>query len=407
MSNRDARHSSGSRTLFWRIWFRSISGKRSQAALALTSLLVGAALAAALLNLHSGIQRKMTEEFQSYGANVVLAPGSAAGASERAPLMDEAVLERLAAGPGRRSGMAVAPMLNAVMRISRVPADPRLPEFENVVAVGTNFSALRAIYPGWRIEGSTELGGNAACVVGAHVARRLHARTGDAIRLAPDEAPAGDATRAQHVFPIAGILSTGAAEDDQVFVPLDALQQMTGLAGRISLVELNVPGDPAEIERTVQALGKELPGVEVRAVRSVVESEGKVLGTIRGLLVSLTALIIGIVALCMVATMTTIVLERKRDIAVMKALGATDRLIARLFLSESAALGVLGGLAGFGVGFVAARILGQRLFEVAIGPAWWTLPTVCVATAALAVATTALPVRIARAIEPAAVLKGE
>jgi putative ABC transport system permease protein len=172
-------------------------------------------------------------------------------------------------------------------------------------------------------------------------------------------------------------------------------------------VELNVPGDPAEIERTIQALGEELPGVEVRAVRSVVETEGKVLGTIRGLLVSLTALIIGIVALCMMATMTTIVLERKRDIAVMKALGATDRLIAKLFLSESAALGLLGGLAGFGLGFVAARILGQRLFEVAIGPAWWTLPTVCVATAALAVATTALPVRIARAIEPAAVLKGE
>ena len=407
MSNRDTRQSSGGRTLFWRIWFRSIAGNRSQAALALTSLLVGAALAAALLNLHSGIQRKMTEEFQSYGANVVLAPASAAGVSQTALLMDEAVLERLTVGSGRPSGMAVAPLLNSVMRMSRVPADPRLPEFENVVAVGMDFAALRAIYPGWRIEGSPELGKDAACMVGAHVARRLHARAGDAIRIEPDEAPTGDATAAPHVFRIAGILSTGAAEDDQVFVPLQTLQQKTGLAGRVSLMELSVPGEPAEIERTVQALREEFPGVEVRTVRSVVESEGKVLGTIRGLLVSLTALIIGIVALCMMATMTTIVLERKRDIAVMKALGATDRLIARLFLSESAALGLLGGVAGFGVGFVAARMLGQRLFEVAIGPAWWTLPTVCVATAALAVAATAFPVRIARTFEPAAVLKGE
>jgi len=406
MSNRDARHSSGG-TLFWRIWFRSIAGKRSQAALALTSLLVGAALAAALLNLHSGVQRKMTEEFRSYGANVVLAPTSAAGASESAPLMDEAVLEHLAAGPGQRGGMAVAPLLHVVMRVSTVPADPRLPEFENVVAVGTNFSVLRAIYPSWRIEGSMESEASADCVIGAHVARRLHARAGDTIRIAPDEAPAGDAPGAPHAFRIAGTLSTGAAEDDQVFVPLQALQRMTGLAGRVSLVELNVPGEPAEIEQTIHALGKVLPGVEVRAVHSVVESEGKVLGTIRGLLVSLTALIIGIVALCMMATMTTIVLERKRDIAVMKALGATDRLVARLFLSESAALGALGGLAGFGLGFVAARALGQRLFEVAISPAWWTLPTVSVATAALAVATTAVPVKIARTVEPAAVLKGD
>ena len=197
MSNRDARHSSGGSTLFWRIWFRSISGKRSQAALALTSLLVGAALAAALLNLHSGIQRKMTEEFRSYGANVVLAPASAAGVSETAPLMDESALERLTAGSGRPGGMAVAPLLNVVMRVSRVPADPRLPEFENVVAVGTNFSALRAMYPSWRIEGSTEPGGNAACVAGAHVARRLHARAGDMIRIEPDETPAGDTVRAQ------------------------------------------------------------------------------------------------------------------------------------------------------------------------------------------------------------------
>lgn len=407
MSKREGKRSRGGRTLFWRPWFRSLSGKRPQAALALGSLVVGAALAAALLNLSSGIQRKMTEEFRSYGANVVLAPGREAGESGAARLMDEAVLGRLAAGAGRPRGTAVAPLLHVVMRMSKVPADPRLPEFENVIAVGTDFAALRAIYPGWRIGGSANLAGNADCVAGAHVARRLHARAGDTIRLAADEAPAGGAARAPQVFRIAGILSTGAAEDDQVFVPLATLQQMAGLAGRLSLVELNVPGPPAEIERIVRALGAELPGVEVRAVRSVVESEGKVLGTIRALLVSLAALIVGIVALCLMATMTAIVLERKRDIAVMKALGATDRVVARLFLSESAALGALGGLAGFGAGFAAARVLGQRLFEVAISPVWWTLPTVCLMTAALAVAATALPVRAARAVEPAAVLKGE
>lgn len=63
-------------SMFWRLWWRAVSVQRSQAALALGSLMVGAAIASMLLNLYGDVRRKMTEDFRSYGANVVIAPAS-------------------------------------------------------------------------------------------------------------------------------------------------------------------------------------------------------------------------------------------------------------------------------------------------------------------------------------------
>jgi len=132
-----------------------------------------------------------------------------------------------------------------------------------------------------------------------------------------------------------------------------------------------------------------------------------VLGTIRWLLLSLTALILVIIAICVMATMTAIVLERRKDIGVMKALGAGDALVMRLFLAESAGLGLLGGLAGFSLGVLLARSLAQRWFGVTLGLSWWTLPLVCGLTTLLAVVATLFPVRVVRGIQPSVVLKGE
>src|SRR5579863_10490889 len=67
------------RSLFWRLWLRSLTVKRPQAVLAIGSVLVGATVASMLLNLYGDARRKMTQEFRAYGPNVVLAPGDLPG----------------------------------------------------------------------------------------------------------------------------------------------------------------------------------------------------------------------------------------------------------------------------------------------------------------------------------------
>jgi putative ABC transport system permease protein len=222
--------------------------------------------------------------------------------------------------------------------------------------------------------------------------------------------PEADAENASPfaAYRVATVLTTGASEDDQVFIPLAALQSLLGTEGKVTLVELSLPGETRDVESAVHRLGGLLPGLEVRPIRQIVYSEGgKVLGTIRWLLLSLTILILVIIALCVMATMTAIVLERRKDIGVMKTLGAADALLMRLFMTEGASLGLVGGALGCAVGALLARILAVRLFGVALSLHAWTLPGVCALTVALAVFAAQVPVRIIRAIQPTVVLKGE
>ncbi len=455
--------------MFWRLWLRALTVKRPQVAVAIGSLLVGAALSSMLLNLYGDVYRKMTQEFSAYGPNVVLAPAtSGSGTGGRgfnpavtesppktkqfllpfasaglklrpsalipgpdASVMEEDVLGRLKPFRQRAAGLAAAPVLYVVMCLNAVTPqyennDPRSPEFGNVVAVGADFAVLRRLNPSWRVEGLAGTLEPGTCAIGAHLATRLRLGVGDAIQLrslspesgvrsqrgdvrlwTPDSGLRTERLKPRQICRISSVLSTGSSEDSQVFVPLAALQRVAGLEGKISLMELSVPGEPAEVERVVRELGQAFTGLEARPVRQIVYSEGKVLGTIRWLLVSLTALIVVIVFLSVMATMTAIVLERRKDVAVMKALGASDRLVMRLFLSEVAALGLAGGIAGCCFGVLLARHLAQRLFGVTLTLTVWTIPFVCLSSILLAVLSTLFPVRMVRDIYPAQVLKGE
>jgi putative ABC transport system permease protein len=370
---------------------------------------VGAAITSMLLNLYGDVRRKMTEDFRSYGANVVIAaaPAGTALGTEDSTIVEEAALQPLAQFARETPGTLLAPVLYGVVQVSPDPADPRLPEFTNAVAAGAEFGALRRLNPGWREAGeavSSDLPPG-ECAVGSHLAARLHLRPGDSIDLRRVESVAAEPQIA--AYRIATILTTGSSEDDQVFLPLAALQSFLDLRGKATLVELSIPGEIRDVESAVQRLAGLLPGLEVRPIRQIVYSEGKVLGTIRWLLLSLTILILVIIALCVMATMTAIVLERRKDIGVMKALGAADALLMRLFMTEGASLGLVGGVLGYGVGALVARGLAERLFGVSFNLNAWTLPVVCGLTVALAVFAAQVPVRIMRAIQPTVVLKGE
>jgi putative ABC transport system permease protein len=393
------------RSLFWRLWARSLVVRRPQAALAVISLLVGATLASTLLNLYSDVHRKMTMEFRSYGANVILSGKDAKASSQSSVggLIDESTFQQVEALRSKINGLATAPVLYAVTRISRVPTEPRLPDFENVVAVGSDFAALRALAPGWRITAGTSGGSLDAgsCAVGAHLAQRFRLKPGDSVKLT------AGASSANSTFRVARVISTGSSEDDQIFVPLADLQQLADLQGKISVVEMNIPGQTTDIERGVHQMAQAFPQLDVRPVRQIVYSQGKVLHTIRGLLISLMGLILVIIALCVMATMTAIVLERRKDIAVMKALGASNGDVTRLFLMEGASLGLVAGVVGFAAGGFLAGQVGERLFGVSLSIVWWTLPVVWTATVLLATLSTFFPVGIMRRIQPATALKGE
>jgi len=105
--------------------------------------------------------------------------------------------------------------------------------------------------------------------------------------------------------------------------------------------------------------------------------------------------------------MMAIALERRKHIGLMKALGASDFQVMRLFLMEGAAFGLAGGCAGFFLGSFWAFGLARHLFGVTLGVIWWTLPLVCGLAALLAFGASVSLVRLVQGIQPAVVLKGE
>ena len=94
----------------------------------------------------------------------------------------------------------------------------------------------------WKLEGGwvSSREDREHCLVGFNAARQLGLAPGSSVQL-----HSGDR---EISLTVAGIVTTGGAEDNQILTNLDSAQALAGLSGRVSLVQLSVSGTPAEIE---------------------------------------------------------------------------------------------------------------------------------------------------------------
>ena len=154
-------------------------------------------------------------------------------------------------------------------------------------------------------------------------------------------------------------------------------------------------------------LAQLLPTAEVKPVRQIVEAEGRVLGKARSALLASAIVIVVTAILCVIATLTAWVLEQRKNFAIMKALGASERLITGFFAAEAAALGVAGALAGFVIGLGAAAWISHVNFHASVTPRFSVLPIVVGGSILLALVSSLLPISLLRRVQPATILRGE
>ena len=142
-------------------------------------------------------------------------------------------------------------------------------------------------------------------------------------------------------------------------------------------------------------------------MRQIVEGEARVLGKTRATLLAAVAMIILTAALCVLATLTAWVLDRRRDFAIMKALGASERLVNGFFAAEAAALGAVGAVIGFAIGIGVAAWIGRVNFHAAVVPRFGVFPAVFAGSVAVALISAVLPISLLRRVQPATILRGE
>jgi ABC-type lipoprotein release transport system permease subunit len=112
-----------------------------------------------------------------------------------------------------------------------------------------------------------------------------------------------------------------------------------------------------DVERIETALQDR--GLEVRSVRKGVEGVQRSLSVVTIIASALAGIALFVSALGIVNTLVMSVLERTREIGLLKALGATDGDVARIFLVEAGVLGLGGGIVGAGLGFGLALVLNE------------------------------------------------
>jgi putative ABC transport system permease protein len=339
-------------------------------------MVVAAAVATAMLNLYADVQAKLGKEFRNYGANVVVVAKDGA----TLPADSLAVVESTLAG----RGMAV-PFAYVVARTS---------DGQSVVVAGTDLGKVRQLDRWWSVSAWPAAANDA--LVGVRAASVV-ARNGKPFDLSFQ----GRTIRLNSV----GTLQTGAAEDSRIYVSLADFEAWSGV--QPSSIEIGASGSADEVSATIRRLAEALPGTEVRPVRQIMEAEARVLGKTRSALLAAAALIILTAALCVLATLMGWVLDRRRDFAIMKALGASERLLNAFFAAEAAALGVVGAVTGFVLGVGIAAWIGRVNFHAPVGPRFSVLPIVLVGGVAVALLSAALPIGLLRRVQPAMILRGE
>src|SRR5437660_2689848 len=365
-------------SMFARMLLRAAVLRRRRALAALLAMIVAAAVATAMMNLYVDVQAKLRSEFRNYGANVVIV-----GKNGQSLAADALTKVDSASGPG---GKALAvPFSYAVARTK---------DGQSVVVVGTDFTRARQLNHWWKVshwpDGPNQalIGMRAATVVSPNRQPFELTFQGKAIELAPT-----------------GMLQTGAGEDNRIFLDQSEFQNWTGVSP--STIEVAVNGTAAEVESFMRQLAQILPSADIRPVRQIMEGEANVLNKTRATLYASAILVVLTSALCVLATLMGWVFDRRRDFAIMKALGASERLVNGFFAAEAAAMGAVGAILGFFVGIGIAVWIGRVNFHAPVVPRFSVFPYVFAGSVAVALIAAILPITMLRRIQPAMILRGE
>jgi putative ABC transport system permease protein len=386
------------RSMFWRVLRRSVFANRGRLFVILLALGAGAAITAALLNLQVDAKRRLTSEFRVFGPNVLVLPKNASVSGSRT--LPESIVHSVPVSLPS-GAVVVESFLYFVAAVSAPDSGKSL----SAVVAGTNplavlrvlASSATPLVVGAQVPSSPPATGD-ECVVGTNVARQLNARQDDRLTFT-----IGDR---RETCQVASFRQIGGPEDDRVEIGLRTAQRLTNLAGRISAVELNVPGKPSEIQTYVTDLQRQLPDVDVRPIRQFTDAQAKIYGRISGVLDFTIGTVLVLTALCVMAAMTNVAMERKNDVGLMKAIGGSVRRVLRLFLAEAALLGLAGGLIGAAIGIVVSIGLGKAVFGVAARPRLIVYP-ISVALTVIVAILAAYPLRRLVHIRPASVFRGE
>jgi putative ABC transport system permease protein len=425
-----------------RILFGSLMRRKRRKLLSLAAVSLGISVATAVATISLDVGDKVSRELRSFGANISVTPAAdglavTVGNADYRPAgagayLSETNLVTLRKIFWRNNIVAFAPFVDVPVAVRGRQEILTGSWFEKEMQVDKTEvfrTGLEPLHPAWKVEGlwprDAELGAQAECLLGRRLANRLGAAPGGEIPFTMVGDPASRAS-----CRVSGILETGGPEDDRIFAPLEAVQKLAGLEGKVRRLEVSAltkPEDafarsdvtklsPKDFDRWFctpyvssisYQIQQAIPGSEAKPVFRVAETEGKILDQVGVLMGILAIAALATAALAVASMMFATVLERRAEIGLFKSLGATDAHVAALFMLEAGTVGLAGGAAGYFVGSLLARRLALQVFGAPTAFHWIFLPAALVLALVVTLAGSALPLGRGLKVSPATVMRNE
>ncbi|RFD76522.1 ABC transporter permease [Gardnerella vaginalis] len=411
--------------MFATMLFGAVFRRKSRALMAVVATLVGAATLFCLAAICIVVPQQMSDEMRTYGANIIVTPlaGEWKNGIDRAMVLhtNDMVLAK--------GAMRSATYRYENVRINAAP----------YVLAGVDVSAVKSLNKHWNVDGAWPSSGNV--MVGRDVASAMGLKIGSRIAIAyragdnsPDShslAQKSQGNQAENqtdkssskklvegrvstdimdthgtTFRVCGILDTGDAEDSMLYAINADLRVLTGVKRGADVIAYS--SSAPNVDAVVRSIN-DMTSMRVRAqqVTKVTAADTGIIAMLRSLFWIVSLVVLALMMVGVSTTISSIVQQRRNEIGLRKALGASAKSIGIEFTAESGLYGFIGGIAGTAVGYGFARLLASMVFARDLSVNWWLVAFSIVFSVAASCVAALPPVLRASKIDPAIVLREE
>lgn len=427
--------------------FRMIRGvlfhQKGKMLLIALTIVLGASLATGMLNVVLGVEEKVNKELKNYGANIVVKPKDSSllsdiydvgdGAELNTAYLREDELGKLKTIFWAFNIVDFTPFLDTQVQVSGDTAVNMtgtwfnhhldLPTGESLDAGVIGMRSWWDITEGRWLDEKDENTSD-EIMAGAILAGQQGWHAGDVIHLAGKQM--------ERDVTLVGIYDAGGDEDEQLYATLDLVQSLTGRENKVASIEVSALTTPdnelarraaknpaalssrdyetwyctAYVSAICYQIQEVVTGSVATAVRKVAESEGTILDKTKLLMILITALSLIGSALGISNLVTASVMERSQEIGLLKAIGARDRSITGVVMTEILITALLGFAVGYLMGFGFAQLIGHSVFGSSIDMDPKVAPIVAGLIALVTIAGSLPAIRMVLRLRPAEVLHG-
>lgn len=407
------------------------------------TIALGASLATGMLNVMWDVGDKVNQELKTYGANIIVKPKDS---SLLAEIYDAGEGEQLSVSYLNEEDLPKLKTIfwafNIVDFTPFLATEAVLPDGTEAQVNGTWFyhhlslptgeeldAGITGMRSWWDITDGkwldeSEESAASSVMVGTLLAEQEGWKAGDQVTL--------NIGGKETTVTISGIFDAGGDEDQQIYAPLSLVQEMTDRKGKVSTVEVSALTTPdnelakraarnpsalssrdyetwyctAYVSAICYQIQEAIPGSSAAAVRQVAESEGTILDKTKLLMILITILSLIGAALGISNLVTASVMERAKEIGLLKAIGARDGSITGVIMAEILVTAIIGGIAGYFLGFGFAQLIGRSVFGSAIEMKARVIPIVAALILLVTLAGSLPAIRMVLRLRPAEVLHG-